>query len=168
MDPVIDQFNEAAREYRDKRLDIDTKLVYLSTASISLLLTFVGILYQGDKSVVALSLNLTIYAAGSWLIAAISLLISNKLVTRIMLNGMADNYVKQHFKYLKFTKSLSAEAKETLKEVVAKLGSKVEWKNAFYTKLSNLLAWVGYTALFLGYAMSLKFFWDLVQAMQQV
>ena len=51
MEPVTHQFNEASKEYRNKKLEVDTRFAYLATLSISLLLTFLGVLYQGEKDI---------------------------------------------------------------------------------------------------------------------
>ena len=55
--PLASEKLQTDRELQDRGFEIDMKLVYIAAGSISLLLTFIGILYQGERNITHLILT---------------------------------------------------------------------------------------------------------------
>ena len=68
--------NNMSDLYRSTTMSIDEKVILLSAGSISLLLTFIGILFNSQRKVSQLHYIFVILAVTSWLLSIVLLLIS--------------------------------------------------------------------------------------------
>ncbi len=182
------KLNEVSGNYRSTLSLIDEKLIYLSAGSISLFLTFLGILFNSQKDTSSLHYEFFFLSVFSFL-AAIVLLLVARWVWSLYLFSISHGHYLQNLKAKHETEVLMYRSGSTFinnqdysqmsKEDIEKAAKKTEahikkietqikedkTKEDKYMKQAKTLAILAYIAMVLGYIFATIFFIGLVSVM---
>lgn len=189
LQTAVKTLNETSGEYRKALAAIDDKLIYLSAGSISLLLTFVGILFSSNRNVSALNFWFVIAAVISLLLSIVTLLTSRWLWSLYIFSLVHGNYLKslkdKHTAELEILKvypnlvkdDLSPYTPEELTVMIKKSGEQIilfekhiksdESKESYHMRAAKISAIAGYGLLVLSYALATLFFVGVIRLLMK-
>jgi hypothetical protein len=175
--------------YRETVKSIDEKIILLSAGSISLLLTFIGILFNSKRDVTHLHYFFVVAAITAWLLSIILLLLSRWYEATYLSHSVHGHYLgalerktKAEIEmYKSYPNIVSADTLEnfTPQELVKILkdgedhyklikdtAKKSEKKESFYDKLSKISRLSGHLLFIIGYILAIVFFLGVLNLMK--
>ena len=176
----LDERHKESADLHDRWLEIhlqttiktNTSLVYISAGSISLLLTFVGIIYSGDRSVENVDFGLIFWAVVAMLLAMTCLLLSNYLQSLVVYRRHLYNFQLWGDMNMMVLKAQGVAVDKMLKkkhdpeEEIDKT-EKAKAKLPLFNKAHECLQFAGYAFIIVAYALSLVFFLDIFKLLGQ-
>jgi len=183
--------NDVGGEYRKVTADADDKIIFLAAGSISLLLTFLGILFNGHKNVASLHFKFVALSSLFFILTITFLLITKRLWSLYLYTDVHSQYLKslknKHESELRLMKSgvgfVNAESYENMSaeeinkqvskgENYLKLVEKQRQKDRENTKIffwsAHATSFSGYTCFILGYIFALIFFLGVIKIMNGI
>jgi hypothetical protein len=179
------RLNEMSDQYRSTMLSINDKVILLSAGSISLLLTFLGILFNAKQDVSGLKYWFALPAACTWVLSIIFLLISRwnqslylfslvhgHYLTALMNKTQSEIDLYEVYPNLVKPKSLERYSKEEITKIVKKgknqfkmieeQSKKTKDKETFHNKLNKLFTFFGHLTFVAGYVFAILFFLGVI------
>lgn len=175
--------------YRKTVRSIDDKIILLSAGSISLLLTFIGILFNSTRDVTHLSYEFVIAAITSWIMSIILLLLSRWNEASYLSYSVHGHYLsalerktKAEIEFYKaYPNIVSADTlerftNEELKSIVKdgenqyklikNTAKKTSKKESFFDKLGTIFRLCGHLLFIAGYILATIFFLGVIDLMK--
>ncbi|CAN5368070.1 hypothetical protein BH09PAT4_BH09PAT4_05480 [soil metagenome] len=175
--------------YRETVKSIDEKIILLGAGSISLLLTFMGILFNSSRDVTHLRYYFVIAAITSWLFSIILLLLSRWYEATYLSLSVHGHYLgalgrktKAEIKmYKSYPNLVSADtlenftAQELVKivkdgeenyKLIQDTSKKTEKRESFYDKLNKISRISGHALFIVGYILATVFFLGVFSLMK--
>ncbi len=185
----IKNHNTFSELYRSTLKSIDDKIILLSAGSISLLLTFIGILFNSSRDVTHLHYYFVVAAVSSWLVSIILLLLSRWHEVTYLSHTVHGHYLialKKKTKaeielYKNYPNIVSSDTLEnfTSQELVKitkdgelhyKLikdsAEKTKKKESLYDRLNKIFRLGGYFLFIAGYIQAIIFFLGVLSLMK--
>lgn len=181
--------NTFSELYRDTVKSIDDKIILLSAGSISLLLTFVGILFSSARDVTHLDYCFVIAAITSWLVSIILLLLSRWGEAIYLSHSIHGHYLsalerktKAEIEFYKaypnvvsadtFERFTDQELNKIVKDgenhfkLIKDSAKENNKKESHYDKLSKIFRLSGHASFVVGYMLATLFFLGVLDLMR--
>ncbi len=175
--------------YRETVKSIDEKIILLSAGSISLLLTFMGILFNSSRDVTHLHYYFVVAAITSWLLSIILLLLSRWYEATYLSLSVHGHYlgalgrktkaeIEMYKSYPNLVSAVTLENftdQELVKivkdgeenyELIQDTSKKTEKKESIYDKLNKIFRISGHVLFIVGYILATVFFLSVFSLMK--
>jgi hypothetical protein len=185
----IKNHNTYSEVYRNTVRTIDDKIILLSAGSISLLLTFIGILFNSTRDVSQLHYYFVVAAITSWLISIILLLLSRWNEVLYLTHSVHINYLsalerktKAEIKFYKAYPNIVSE--DTLERftdqelnkivkdgedyynLIKDNAKKTTKKESMHDKLNKIFRLSGHLLFVVGFMLATLFFFGVLNLMR--
>lgn len=174
------ELNQSSAAYRETLSAVNDKLILISLGSVSLLLTFVGVLFSSSRNVAPLNFIYLTVAVILLICSSIALLVSRYYMTKFVFTIRFKFYIQADRDRLKSElklaqlqdRGITTDHKLMTQKEINKfredLAGSIELREAeatksknkedFYDKLQKTINILGYLLLFAGYILVLIFF----------
>lgn len=181
--------NTFSELYRNTVKSIDDKIILLSAGSISLLLTFVGILFNSSRDVTHLRYYFVVAAITTWLISIILLLLSRWYEATYLSHSVHGHYLSAMERktkaeiafYKAYPNIVSADTLERFTDqelskivkdgenhykLIKDTAEKTSKQESLYDKLNNIFRLCGHLLFVVGYILAIVFFLGVLSLMK--
>jgi len=181
--------NTFSELYRSTVKSIDEKVILLSAGSISLLLTFIGILFNSTRDVTHLHYYSVVAAISSWLLSIILLLLSRWYEATYLSHGVHGHYLSALERktkaeielYKSYPNIVSADTLENFTDqelvkivkdgerqykLIKDTAKKTKKKESLYDKLNKIFRLSGHLLFVIGYILAIIFFLGVLNLMK--
>lgn len=175
--------------YRETLKSIDEKIILLAAGSISLLLTFMGILFNSSRNVTHLRYYFVVAAITSWLLSIILLLLSKWYEATYLSLSVHGHYLgalgrktKAEIEmYKSYPNLVSADTLENFTdqelvkivkngeenyELIQNTSKRTAKRESFYDKLNKISRLSGHLLFVIGYILAIVFFLGVMNLMK--